>query len=100
MPIKAEVREGAARRELKSSKAVVAAKRHVMFETLGVQRYTAPSMRTSNQHTPKQTGQQGFGSVETSLCEKIKPACHSKFAPGLVLFLLLLHLYEQNERWL
>lgn len=40
-------------------------------------------MRTSNQHTPKQTGQQGFGSVETLLCEKIKPACRGKFASGL-----------------
>lgn len=40
-------------------------------------------MGTSNQHTPKQTGQQGFGSVETLLCEKIKPACCGKFARGL-----------------
>lgn len=35
-------------------------------------------MRTSNQHTPKQTGQQGFSLVETLLCENIKPACKLK----------------------
>lgn len=53
-------------------------KRHVTFQTLGAQRYIVPSMRTSNQHTPKQTGQQGFSLVETLLCEKIKPACKLK----------------------
>lgn len=91
MALKAEVREGAVRRELKSSEAPVAAKRPVMFETLGVRRYISPSVRTSNQHTPKQTGQQGFSSVETSLCEKIKPTCHRKFAPGLVFIYLFIY---------
>ena len=76
--------EGAGRREKERVEAPVTVKRHVTFQTLGVQRYIVPSMRTSNQHTPKQTGQQGFGSVETLLCEKIKPACCGKFASGLL----------------
>lgn len=70
-------------------------KRYVTFQTLSAQRYIVPSMRTSNQHTPKQTGQQGFSFVETFALWENQTCVQAENMP---LGNFLPQLYKQNVR--